>query len=244
MTGRGSSDRGAGSATGRRIEGVIFDLDGVIVDSEIWWDEVRAGFAASHGRPWTPADREAVMGANSRQWSETMQRRLGLEMPADQIERAIVDAMVERYTREGAPAIDNAVDAVRRIAARLPTALASSSHRRVIDAALAATGLAGTFRAVVSSDEVGHGKPAPDVFLEAARRLDIAPDRVLVVEDSLNGLRAGRAAGMTTILVPNHSIPPAEGAADVADVVVDRLADLDLAVLDGVGAGRTVPADR
>jgi HAD superfamily hydrolase (TIGR01509 family) len=210
------------------IDGVIFDLDGVIVDSEIWWDEVRQQFAAEHGRTWTIDDRHAVMGANSRQWSETMRERLGLDMPAEDIERTIVDRMVERYAREGAPTIEGAGDAVRRIAAGRPVALASSSHREVIAAALAATRLTDVFRAVVSSDEVAHGKPEPDVFLEAARRLAIDPGRILVVEDSLNGLKAARGAGMTTVLVPNRSVPPASDAKDVADFVIDRLADLDV----------------
>ena len=216
----------------RSIAGVIFDLDGVIVDSEIWWDEVRQAFAADHGRPWTVDDRHAVMGANSRQWSETMRRRLELDLPAETIERAIVDGMIARYRRDGAPAIDGAVEAVRRIAAGVPVALASSSHPAVITAALAATGLEDTFPVVVSSDEVAHGKPAPDVFLEAARRLGIEPRRCLVVEDSLNGLKAGRAAGMTTVLVPNHSVPPAPGAEDQADIVLDRLADLVPAAIE------------
>ena len=219
------------SPTHRRIEAVIFDLDGVIVDSEIWWDEVRHAFARDHGRRWTHDDRHAVMGANSRQWSATMRERLALELPAEDIERAIVDGVVERYRREGAPSIDGAVDAVRRIAARWPSALASSSHREVIDATLVATGLADAFRVIVSSDEVSHGKPAPDVFLEAARRLGAAPTATLVVEDSLNGVKAARAAGMTVVLVPNHSVPPARGAADLADLVLDRLADLDPAAI-------------
>jgi HAD superfamily hydrolase (TIGR01509 family) len=217
----------------RSIDGVIFDLDGVIVDSEIWWDEIRQAFAQEHGRTWTLEDRHAVMGANSRQWSETMRTRLHLNMPASDIEREIVDRMVDRYEREGPPAIDGAVAAVRRIAAERPAALASSSHAAVIDAALRTAGLADTFRAVVSSDEVAHGKPAPDVFLEAARRLGVAPGHALVVEDSLNGLRAGKAAGMTTVLVPNHSIPPAPGAEEQADLVLDRLADLDVLAVEG-----------
>jgi HAD superfamily hydrolase (TIGR01509 family) len=215
----------------RPIEAVIFDLDGVIVDSEIWWDEVRHAFARDQGRRWTHDDRQAVMGANSRQWSATMRERLALELPAEEIERAIVDGVVERYRREGAPSIDGAVDAVRRIAARWPSALASSSHRDVIDATLVATGLTHAFRVIVSSDEVSHGKPAPDVFLEAARRLGAEPTTTLVVEDSLNGVKAGRAAGMTVALVPNHSVPPARGATELADLVLDRLADLDPATI-------------
>jgi HAD superfamily hydrolase (TIGR01509 family) len=217
--------------TGRPIEAVIFDLDGVIVDSEIWWDEVRADLARAHDRTWTLDDRHAVMGANSRQWSITMRDRLRLDLAPEVIERAIVDGVVARYHAEGPPSIDGAVDAVRRIAERWPSALASSSHREVIDATLAATRLDDAFRAIVSSDEVSHGKPAPDVFLEAAGRLGVDPAATLVVEDSLNGIKAARAAGMTVVLVPNHSVPPAAGAVDLADLVVDRLADLDPAAV-------------
>jgi len=161
-----------------------------------------------------------------------MRRRLDLELTVEEIEQAIVEAMVERYAREGAPAIDGAVATVRRLAARWPLALASSSHPRVIDAALVGTGLEDAFRVVISSDEVEHGKPAPDVFLEAGRRLGVAPNDILVVEDSLNGLKAGRAAGMTTVLVPNSSVPPAPGSEKLADVVLDRIADLDPVAID------------
>jgi HAD superfamily hydrolase (TIGR01509 family) len=211
---------------------VIFDLDGVIVDSEIWWDEVRAAFAAEHGRAWTTEDRAAVMGANSAAWARIMRERLDLDLPDSAIERAIIDGVVARYRREGAPRIDGAIEAVRRIATDLPVALASSSHAEVIDAALDATGLADVLTVVVSSDEVAHGKPAPDVYLEAARRLGIAPASCLVVEDSFNGVRAGKAAGMFVVLVPNASVPPAPGTSELADLVLDRLADLDPARID------------
>ncbi len=132
-----------------------------------------------------------------------------------------------RYAAEGPPHIEGAAEAVLRIAARWPVAVASSAHREVIDAALRAVGLGDVLTVVVSSDEVAHGKPQPDVYLEAARRLAVEPGRCLVVEDSLNGVRAARAAGMTTVLVPNHSIPPAAGTAEIADLVLDRLTDLD-----------------
>jgi HAD superfamily hydrolase (TIGR01509 family) len=210
---------------------VIFDLDGVIVDSEIWWDEVRQDFAKGHDRGWTEDDRAAVMGANSAAWSRIMRERLRLDLPDADIERVIVDAVVARYRDEGAPVIPGAVETVRRIAASRPVAIASSAHPAVIAAALDATGLAGTFPVVVSSDEVAHGKPAPDVYLEAARRLGVDPSACLVVEDSINGVRAARAAGMTVVLVPNASVPPAPGAAEAADLVLDRLADLDSAAI-------------
>ena len=209
------------------IRAVIFDLDGVIVDSETWWDEVRQAFARDHGRQWTEADQHAVMGSNSAQWSATMRERLDLDLTDADIEAAIVNGVVARYQRDGPPTIAGAVAAVRRIAADRPTALASSSHRRVIDAALAASDLTDVFDVVVSSDEVARGKPAPDVFLAAAGRIGIPPEDVLVVEDSLNGLRAAKAAGMSTVLVPNHSVPPAPGWEPFADAVLARLADLD-----------------
>jgi beta-phosphoglucomutase-like phosphatase (HAD superfamily) len=208
------------------FEAVIFDLDGVIVDSEFWWDEVRRAFAADRGRGWSEQDRVAVMGANSRQWSGTMRERLRLEEPPEAIERAIVDGVVSRYRREGAPGIEGATHAVRRLAELLPLGLASSAHREVIDAALDATALRDVFRVVVSSDEVERGKPEPDVYLEAARRLGVDPGRCLVVEDSLNGVRAGKAAGMTVVLVPNETIPPAPGTAELADLVVRRLTEI------------------
>ena len=199
----------------------------MLVDSEIWWDEVRQGFAAEHGRTWDQADRAAVMGANSRAWARIMRERLDVDVPPAEIEREIVDGVVERYRTDRAPLIDGAVEAVRRIAATRPVAVASSAHRAVIDAALETTGLTDVFEVVVSSDEVEHGKPAPDVYLETARRLGRAPASCLVVEDSFNGVKAAKAAGMTVVLVPNASVPPAPGAAELADLVLPRLADLD-----------------
>lgn len=222
-----------GPPEGRSIEVVIFDLDGVLVDSEIWWDDVRRDFARAHGRPWTLGDRHAVMGQNSRQWAATMQQRLNLELSTLDIEAAVVDAMVERYRREGPPHIDGAADALRRIAVSRRIAVASSAHRAVIESALEGLGIGGLLDVVVSSDEVTHGKPAPDVYVETARRLGVAPGRCLVVEDSINGIRAAKAAGMVAVLVPNESVPPADGAAALADAVVARLEDVETLLAGG-----------
>lgn len=225
---------------------VIFDLDGVLVDSEIWWHQERVAWAASMGLAWTPADSRAVMGANSRGWARIMRERMGLDV-ADEvsIEEAIVSRVVARYAA-GAPEIPGAVAAVEAVTLRWPTAIASSAHRDVIDAALRATGLAGTIPVVVSSDEVAHGKPASDVYLEAARRLAVEPSRCVVVEDSINGVRAGIAAGMAVVLVPNESVPPGEGARELAHVVIERLADLDPDEALGASVARTAgrAADR
>jgi len=184
-------------------------------------------FAAEHDRAWTAEDQAAVMGANSRGWAHVMRVRLDLGMDEDEIQERIVTGVVQRHEREGAPEIPGAIEAERRIAATRPVAVASSAHRDVIDAALAAAGLGEILHVVVSSDEMAHGKPAPDVYLEAPRRLGVAPRACLVVEDSFDGVRAGKAAGMTVVLVPNGSVPPAPGTHELADLVLDRSADLD-----------------
>ena len=125
------------------------------------------------------------------------------------------------------PIIADAPRQVRRIARDRPVAIASSSHRDIIAAAVDALGLLEVMGAIVSSDEVRLGKPAPDVYLLAATRLGVAADRCLVVEDSVNGVRAGKAAGMTVVLVPNASAPPTDEARDLADHIVGSLAVLD-----------------
>jgi beta-phosphoglucomutase-like phosphatase (HAD superfamily) len=211
-----------------RFDAVLFDLDGVLVDTEPWWDEVREAFAAANGRRWGPEDQAAVMGANSRGWARIMRERLGLwAMTEDAILAAIVDGVLACYRDREPPRVPGAPEALRRIAADRPVAIASSSHPAILGAAVDALGLRDVLGAVVSSDDVEHGKPAPDVYLRAAALLAVAPDRCLVVEDSINGVRAGRAAGMTVVLVPSHSVPPSPEARALAQVVLDRLADLD-----------------
>lgn len=217
------------------VGAVIFDLDGVIVDTEPWWHEVRVAWAAARGLVWHEADSRACMGRNSREWSQVMRDRLGVADQPAEIERAIVEALVARYAAETVPAVPGAAEAVVDVAARVPVGIASSAHPAVIRSALAATGLAEVFAAVVSSDDVPTGKPAPDVYLEAARLLGVAPRDCLVIEDSYNGVAAGRAAGMRVILVPNASVPPGPGAAEIADLVVDRLADLAIARQQAAG---------
>lgn len=212
----------------RRFHAVLFDMDGVLVDSEPWWNEVRIAFAREHARPWTHDDQASVMGGNSREWARTMRRRLHLDdLTEEEIQDAIVAGVVACYAARSAPVIGDAPEQVRRIARTRPVAIASSSHHDVIAAAVEALGLHDAMGAIVSSDEVSRGKPAPDVYLLAASRLGVDPARCLVVEDSVNGVRAGKAAGMTVVLVPNPSVPPAGDARDLADAIVPTLADLD-----------------
>ena len=213
------------------IDGVIFDLDGVILQSEELWDEARRDLVRERGGRWTPEATADMMGMSSRDWPRYMHDRLGVELTPEEIDADVVRRLIERYEHE-LPLIPGATDAVRRLAARWPLAVASSSNRPVIDLVLARAGIAGCFRATVSSEEVGRGKPSPDVYLEAARRLGVAPERAAAVEDSANGIRAGRAAGMRVIAVPNPAYRPDESVLGQADVVLERIGELTPEVVD------------
>jgi HAD superfamily hydrolase (TIGR01509 family) len=208
------------------IEAVVFDLDGVIVDSEHVWDEVRQELAAERGGRWHDRASRDMMGMSSREWSRYMHDVIGLEEPPEEINAEVVRRLKAVY-RENLPLIPGAVEAVERLAARWPLGLASSSNREVIDLVLEASGLAGHFSATVSSEEVAQGKPAPDVYLATARRLGVEPDRCAAVEDSENGIRSAKTAGMRTIAIPNPRYPPDEAALGEADVVLDSVAELN-----------------
>lgn len=206
-------------------DAVVFDLDGLLLDTEQVWDEEREALTRERGGRWHDRAQADMMGMSSTEWSRYMHDELGLPEPPDELNRLVVERMQERY-RDGLPLINGAVEAVRRIAARWPLGLASSSNRPLIDLALNEMGVDGLFRATVSSEEVERGKPAPDVYLEAARRLGVPPERIVAIEDSANGIRSARAAGMRVIAIPNEHFPPAEDALRLADVRLDSLAGL------------------
>jgi HAD superfamily hydrolase (TIGR01509 family) len=206
-------------------EAVVFDLDGVLLQTEELWDEVREGLARERGGRYDAAAQRAMMGMSSVEWSRYMHEELGVADRPEEISAEVVRRMAQRY-RDRLPLIDGAVDAVERIGARWPLAVASSSNRPLIDLALERSGLARWFRATVSSEEVGRGKPAPDVYLEAARRLGVAPERCAAVEDSHSGIRSAKAAGMRVVALPNPAFPPDEEALASADIVLDSLAAL------------------
>jgi HAD superfamily hydrolase (TIGR01509 family) len=207
------------------IDAVVFDLDGLLIGTEEVWDEVREALVRERGGRWTASAQRDMMGMSSKEWSHYMHDELGLEESPEEINELVVERMAERY-REQLPLLPGAVEAAERIAARWPLGVASSSNRPLIDLVLELSRLAPYFRATVSSEEVPRGKPEPDVYLEAARRLGVAPERAAAVEDSEAGIRAASAAGMRVVAIPNRSFPPRDEALAVADVVLASLDDL------------------
>ncbi len=210
-------------------EAVVFDMDGLLIDSEQVWDDVRENLAKERGGRYDETSQRDMMGMSSTEWSSYMHDRVGLAESPEEINRIVVEQMLQRY-EAGPPWIPGAIDAVRRIAGSYTLGLASSSNRELIDAVLEAGGIADLFAATVSSEEVARGKPAPDVYLEAARRLGADPARCVAIEDSHSGIRSAKAAGMTCIAIPNAHFPPGDAAAE-ADVLLDRLDELTPAVV-------------
>lgn len=213
------------------IDAVVFDLDGVLVDTEEVWDEARRRLVAERGGRWHDRAQRDMMGMSSREWARYMHEELGLRESPEEISEAVVRRLEALY-RERLPLIPGAVEAVRRIGARWPLGVASSSNRPLIDLVLELSGLAPLFRATVSSEEVERGKPAPDVYLEAARRLGCDPARCAAIEDSENGIRSAAAAGMRVVAIPNRMFPPSPETLRLAAVVLDSIAELEPDVIE------------
>ena len=214
------------------IEAVIFDLDGVIVDSEHVWDEVREELARERGGRWSERAQADMMGMSSTEWSVYMHEVIGLRESPEEIDAEVVRRMLARYA-EDLPLIEGAVEAVARLAGSFRLGLASSSNRPLIEAVLESSGLTKHFEATVSSEEVARGKPAPDVFIEAARRLGVPPAHCAAIEDSGNGIRSAHAAGMRVVAIPNRRYPPPADALALADTVLASVARLSLSVVSG-----------
>ena len=214
------------------IQAVIFDLDGLLLDSESAWDGGRRALVAEHGLPWPEGATEVMLGMSSPEWSRYVREALGVPLDPPEISRRVVAHVLETYASR-LPLFPGAEAAVRRIAERWPLALASSSNKEVIDRVMETSGWRDVFRAWVSSEEVARGKPAPDVFLEAARRIGVDPRVAAGIEDSHNGILAASAAGLRVVAIPNHEFPPGEEALAQADVVLGGLDELTPAVVAG-----------
>ena len=212
-------------------EAVVFDLDGVLLDTEELWDDARRELAEERGARWPDDAQRAMMGMSSPEWSAYMHDVIGLAEPPEEISAEVVRRLEALY-RERLPLLPGALDAVGRIGARWPLGIASSSNRPLIDLFVELTGTGESFRATVSSEEVERGKPAPEVYLEAARRLGVDPGSCAAIEDSENGIRSAAAAGMRVVAIPNAVFMPSEDALARADAVLRSLDELTPEVIE------------
>ncbi len=212
------------------IDTVVFDMDGVIFDTEHVWHAVRRDFAVANGGHWSEADQNAVMGDNSRQWSVYMRDKCEIPLPAEEIFEGVLRDLRERYRHE-LVVYPGAATAVACLASRFQLGIASSSPLELIETALDVRGMRPYFRVLVSSDEVQHGKPEPDVYLTACARLGAEPVRAAAVEDSTNGIRAAAAAGLAVIAIPNKEFPPSAEVVSLAREVLVSIADLTVEVV-------------
>jgi HAD superfamily hydrolase (TIGR01509 family) len=209
----------------RMIEAVVFDLDGVLVDSEPVWEQVRRQVVAEHGGHWLPDAQQRLMGMSTGEWARYLSQDLGVGLPPPAVTAAVIERMQARY-REGVPLMPNAAEAVRRLAARWPLGLASSSPPVLIGAVLDGAGLRECFTATLSTEQVSRGKPAPDIYLAVTDLLGFPPQACAAVEDSTNGLRSAAAAGLQVIAVPHPRYPPEPAALRAARLVLTGLAEL------------------
>jgi HAD superfamily hydrolase (TIGR01509 family) len=216
------------------VEAVVFDLDGVLVDSENVWDDARRTVVARYGGTWLPSATRDMMGMSSSEWSAYLHDVLGVPLSPPEISAAVVERVERRYD-ENLPLLPLARETVRALAMRWPLGLASSSNRPIIERFLDASALRSSFTVTVSSEEVTRGKPAPDVYLETARRLGARPTRCVAIEDSTNGIRAAARARLVVIAVPNLHFPPAPDALDLAAAVITGLEDLTADLVTTVG---------
>ncbi|MEV6343920.1 HAD family phosphatase [Actinoplanes sp. NPDC051851] len=207
------------------IEAVVFDLDGVIIDSEEVWEEVRRAYVASHGREFLPDSQDRMMGMSTAEWSAHLADEVGVPLPAPQVAAEVLGRMAERY-RDDLPLIPGAVEVVRALGKDYRLALASSSARILIDQVLASAGLTDAFEVTLSTEEVPRGKPSPDVYLTAVSRLGLTPGVCAAIEDSSNGLRSAGAAGLAVIGVPHGVYPPAADAIAQASLVVASIGEV------------------
>ena len=214
-------------------DAVVFDLDGVLLDSEQRWNEAKEAITTAAGGRWRDDAATAMMGMSSPEWSAYMRDELAVPCEPERINELVVERMATGYAEE-LPLLPGAIDAVTALAARWTLGLASSSNREIIDAFLDLSGLRDCFGVTISSEEVGRGKPSPDVFLEVAARLGAAPGRCVAVEDSGNGLRAAAAAGMVVIAVPNPHYPPPADALALAVAAVATPGEVTVALVERV----------
>ena len=222
------------------IDAVIFDLDGVLLDSESAWLTPSATLVDEWGGTWKEEATRAMLGMSAPEWSVYMRDELEVDRAPEEIDAEVVKRLLEGY-RERLPLLPGAREAVERLAARWPLGLASSSNLEVIEVVMESRRLRAFFATWVSSEEVAGGKPAPDVFLEAARRMGAGPATTAAIEDSHNGILSAHAAGMAVFALPNHEFAPGDDALARAGLVLGSLDELTVEAIEGLS--RTIRAD-
>jgi HAD superfamily hydrolase (TIGR01509 family) len=216
------------------LSAVLFDLDGVLLDSEPIWNEAKEALVREAGGRWREDAPRAMMGMSSPEWSSYLRDVLDVKLSVEEINRDVVER-IERLYRENMPLVPGATEAVSGLSRRWPLGLASSSNREIIDLFVSQTAIGKLFSVTVSSEEVERGKPAPDVYLETARRMAVVPRDCVAVEDSSNGMRSANAAGMKVVAVPNPHYPPDQDALSLASVSVDTVAQVTVDLIENVG---------
>jgi HAD superfamily hydrolase (TIGR01509 family) len=216
------------------INAVVFDLDGVLIDSEPVWEEIRRAFVSERRGQWQPDTQKRLMGMSTAEWSRYVSVELGVGMATDEVAEEVIRRMAERYS-QALPLLHGAVEAVRRLARRWRLGLASSSPTKLIEAVLGRAGLAEDFEIAISTEDVAHGKPSPDVYLAVATRLEVPCDQCAAIEDSNNGLRSARAAGMRVIALPRPEYPPEPEALAGADLALQSLEQLTVETIEALG---------
>ena len=206
------------------IEAIVWDMDGLLIDSEPVWNMARKQMAAAHGmHDWNQQDHFNVMGTSTDEWVSYMIKRIGLPMTPTEVETAMIDHMAAIYQNE-IPFLPDAVEKIAWAASRYPSCIASGSPRKLLDLVAADPRVAPYMQFTLAADEVGIGKPNPAVYIEAAKRLGIAPENCLCLEDSPNGVLAGSRAGMKVINIPDPEMPLTAEQANHAHLVLDNLA--------------------
>jgi HAD superfamily hydrolase (TIGR01509 family) len=216
------------------IQAVIFDMDGVLVNSEEYWWQSRVEFAEKLGKHWSFDDQRAAMGRNTIEWAQVMQERLQIDMPVDEIIEKVRGGVLTRLEKH-LPILPGALEAVHAAALEYRVALASGSPKLVIDTVMSLTGLNQVFEHLVYGDDMPQGKPAPDIYLETARRLGLDPASCVGIEDSSNGLRALKAAGMHVIAVPSPGFPLTDDVLSLADRVLPSLEQFSVELVREIG---------
>lgn len=215
------------------IEAVIFDMDGVLVDSEIYWEQARKEFARDLSKVWTDEDQRLAMGRNTVEWAHVMQERLGLNKGIDDIIGDVIQRVIAHY-EEWMPIRPGALEAVQLATQHYRVALASGSPTPIIKRIMQLTELDQVFEVIVYGDDIPNGKPAPDIYLETLRQLGVKPENSVGLEDSPNGVRALKAAGMFAIAAPSPGFPLPGEIVQMADAVIESFDDFSLKLIQSL----------